>query len=480
MASFGKLKTKQLEWTANMTDLNHLARLHYAKPEMFQDTMNQLFSARNYYADNALTSMLFGTAAEKTVNSLEHEWNMKGADVTPLIIMENILPVANTTPGLRRRPFDIKVDKNWYLPGDVLSFGGNKKHQVRIQSQPRIHGDGFAYTVRLNNDDPAAFLPIAYLRSGQKVTKLFSTYEEANEQRGSTQFSGTTAMRNRLSKFAKQYRITDYASIEVLATKIRDSQGGTHDMWMRYADVEYWMQWYRELEAGAWYSRSTNSVIGGNGRPVVQGAGIQEQLEDSHQEGYNVLTADFIEEYLMDIFYSRTAPGKGRKIVGYTGEYGMLQFHRAIQDKVNKSGFVQNFEQFSSKTSSPLHDNAQSFGYQYTEYKMANGSSLTLMHNPLYDDRSINHEIDEASGFPKESQRISFLDFSGDAGESNVQLLKKKDAYAFGYVEGLYGPYGPSQGGRMAHGGSYYEMHVEQTMGVNLIDPTKCGELIKQ
>jgi hypothetical protein len=208
------------------------------------------------------------------------------------------------------------------------------------------------------------------------------------------------------------------------------------------------------------------------------GPGIQEQLEDSHQHRYSHLTAKLIEEYLQDIFYSRVKPGAGRQVKGFTGEYGMLQFHRAIQDWQNKSGFIKNIEVYTNKVTNSVHTNSLEAGYQFVKYNMANGASLELIHNPLYDDREINFEIDEVTGFPIESQRITFLDFSGESKNSNIKIMNKKDGFAFTYVEGMYGPYGPKNGGSSAHSGSYYEMHVEKSCGIHIHDITKCGELI--
>jgi hypothetical protein len=395
--------------------------------------------------------------------------------------VQNVEPVSNATPGKFKKPFKIKLDENWYLPGDVISPGtSDKKFQVRIQSQGQKHGDGTVYTVRMNSDDPQAFMPVKYLTPGQQWGKLFSQYEEANEQRGSTQFSMPLAFRNRMGKYGKQYKVTDYASTEVLAVGIPNPKTGKYEKsWMKYAEVEYWQQWYREIERGYWYSRSADTVPGANGRPVRMGPGVQEQLEDSHIHRYSHLSTKMIEEYLMDIFYGRVKPGKGRRIKGYTGEYGMIQFHRAIQAWVDKGGFIKNVELYTNKVQSEYNTNALEAGYQYVRYNMANGSSLELIHNPLYDDREINFEIDEVTGFPVESQRITFLDFSGeDAKSSNVKIMNKEKSFAFGYVCGLYGPTGPIQGGNAAHGGSYYEMHVEKSTGLHIHDITKCGELI--
>jgi hypothetical protein len=483
MATLGnKLVTSEMQWNANMTEQNHLGAALIAKPHKFSGTMDKLFTAQNYYSDNPMSSMLMGSSkTEETIGGTEWEWDLKGANTRPLVVIENVMPAAITKPGQFKSTFKLKLDENWFVAGDVLTPGAsNKAFQARVQENPVRHGDGWLYTLRMMTDRSDAFMPLKYFTKGTQWAKLYSQYEEAAEQSGSTQFSLPISLRNRMSKFRKQYKVTDYASTEVLAVGIPDSNGKIHQSWIRYADVEYWMQWYRELERGFWYTRSTDSVMGANGRPVRSGPGIQEQLEDSHIHYYSHLTAKLIEEYLMDIFYGRVKPGSGRRVVGYTGEYGMLTFHRAIQDWVSKSGFVRNVEVYTNGVKSELNVNSLEAGFQYVKYNMANGASLELVHNPLYDDRDINFEIDPVTGFPMESQRITFLDFSGDSGKSNIKLMKKKDGYAFGYVQGLYGPYGPSKGGSMAHSGSYYEMHVEQSCGVHIHDVTKCGEMILQ
>lgn len=474
-----KLITKQMPWHANMTELNHLGAALLIKPTVFEGKMTQLFTSMRY-SDNPLTTMLAGKN-EKTITTTRWEWNLKSANTRPLVITENAEPSSNTTPGKYKAIFKIKLDEDWYLPGDVVNPGAsNKKWQVRIQTQPIRQGSGFVYEVRGMSDDPQWFLPLKYLAVNTPWSKLFSQYEEAAEQSGSTQYSLPIAMENRMSRFRKKYRVTGDAAEEVLAIKIPDNKGMMHDSWIKYAEVEYWEQWYRELERGYWYSRSTDTVLGANGRPIYSGPGVQEQLEDSHQHFYTTLTARLIEEYLMDIFYSRVKPGKQRRIKGFTGEYGMIQFHRAI-DKVsreNGKGFISLVDtNFIGKATSPYNDNALSYGYQFTKYRMANGAELELVHQPLYDDREISSEIDPVTGYPMESQRITFLDFSPET-EGNISLMQKKNSFKLGYVMGLQSPYGPTQNKPMAHSGDYYEMHVQKQCGIHIEDVGRCGELI--
>ena len=471
-----RLITRRMPWHANMTEMNHLGRALIAKPTVFESKINKLFTAYQY-SDNPLTAVLTQAGKERTSPTTEWEWQLRTATTRPLVVLENL--ESTDKPGLMKTTFKLKLDENWFVPGDILHPGtSNKKFQVRIQETPYRHGNGWVYTVRLMSDNPADFLPTQYLTAGQQWSKFFSQYEEGGQQSGSTQFSLPITLKNRMSRYRKEYMITGDAANEVLAVKIPDSAGKYHDSWIKYAEVEYWQQWYRELDRGYWYSRSTNSVLGASGRPIYSGPGIQEQLEDSHVYRYSHLTATLIEEYLMDIFYSRVKPGPGRKVKAFTGEYGMLIFHRAIQDWMNKSGFIKNVEIFTDKVGSPYNANALAAGYQFVKYRMANGAELELVHNPLYDDREINFEIDPVTGFPMESMRFTFLDFSGEGASSNVCMVNKNKGMSLAYINGLQSPYGPVNNGPAAHSGDYYEMHVKKQCGVHIEDVSRCGELI--
>lgn len=483
MATMGsRLITRQMPWHANFTEQNHLGASLMARPAKFEGTMNKLFSAQNYYSDNPLGSMLISAkGGERTISQTEWEWELRGATTRPLVVIENVLPAAVTQPGKMKTSFKIKLDENWFLAGDVITPGtSNQKYQCRIEDEVRRDGDGWVYTVRLNSDDRQAFLPTQFLRPGQQWSKLYSTYGEAAEQSGSTQYSLPIALRNKLGKFRKHYQVTDYAGQEILAVMIPDSKGNMHRSWIPYAEVEFWLQWNRELELARWYSRSTRELLDSTGRPVRNYPGVQEQLEDSHIHRYSHLSARLIEEYLMDIFYGRIRPGAQRAVKGFTGEYGMLAFHRAVSDWMNKNGFIKNVEIFTRSTSSSYTGNtiALEGGFQFMRYNMANGSSLELIHNPLYDDRTIHHEIDPLTGFPVESQRITFLDFSNGESGSNIQIVNKQNGFGFGYKNGLYGNNGLMQGGMMAHAGEYYEMHCTKSEGLHIHDITRCGELI--
>ncbi len=228
-----KLVTKQMPWHANMTDLNHLGAALIAKPHVFESVMTRLFSATRY-SDNPMTYILSMMGKEEEITSNEWEWGLRTGMTRPLVVVENVEAVANTTPGKLKQNFKIKLDENWFVPGDVLHPGTtNKKYQVRVQEEPYRHGKGWIYTVRLMTDNAADFLPLTYLTPGTQWAKLFSQYEEAGEQSGSTQYSLPITLKNRLSRFRKKYQVTGDAHNQVLAVKVPDPNGKMHDTYSK-------------------------------------------------------------------------------------------------------------------------------------------------------------------------------------------------------------------------------------------------------
>lgn len=114
MATLGsKLITKEMEWNANMTEQSHLGRALLAKPTKLVGKMDQLFSASNYYSDNPVSSMLVGQKGkDETIGTTEWEWELKGASSRPLVVVENVEPTSNTTPGKFKKTFRLKLDED--------------------------------------------------------------------------------------------------------------------------------------------------------------------------------------------------------------------------------------------------------------------------------------------------------------------------------------------------------------------------------
>ena len=475
--SFDNLVIQKTPWHANMTEMNHLGRALIAKPEVFGPAMRKIFSSYRY-SDNPLTSLLGGPGKEKVITTSEWEYKLRGASTRPLISKGNANAAGITQPGIMKTEFFLWLDENWYVPGDELTPGvSDSRYLVRVQGTPTRKGGGWLYPVILVTTSSTLYMPLVYLKAGKKWGKMFSQYEEGATQSSSTQFALPMSLASRLSKYRKHMMITDEAQTSVLSVKIPDSTGKMHSTWFNYAETEFWEQYYRELERGYWYSRSSD-VLGSTGRTIKSGPGVFELMEYSNTQYFSNFSAKLLEDYLMSMLYSRVKPGSKRKLKVFSGEYGMMNFNNAVNNHFRSSGFVVMDSMLIEKENSPYHSNGLSYGAQFFRYKAGNGIEVELIHEPFFDDQEINFEIDPILGYPTNSMRYVFMDLTGDGMEQNIQLVRRKDQHFLNYVVGTIGPYGPIQSGFSAHAGGYYEMHAGDSTGVHIEDPTGLGQLV--
>lgn len=470
MRAQSKLAVLTRPFHANFTEVNHLGAAFMAEPHKFDKVLTRVFTATRV-ADNPLTAMTKGMGRTQEISSFDWEWEMMGASTRPLVAT-----AAASGSGLTLSEFTLTLDEDWFKPGDVISpSAGVTRQLVRIQSGPVAAsgpGVGFEYVARLMSDSQTDSLSAAAQAAGVQWSKMFSVYEEGGDQSGSTTYAMPMKLRSNLSTYRKEYSVTGDAANQSLVVALMDANGKVYKdyKWLKYAEAEYWIQFYKEKERGLWYGRSQSSVAGANGRIARTGPGVQELLEDSHVHYYNTLTEKLIREYLLDIFFGRVDMSN-RNIVAYTGEYGMLAFHQAMMNA--SAPFLTVDSKFISGSGSNLE-----FGGQFVKYRGPNGITLTLRHNPVYDDREINHIYHDELQVPIESMRFTFLDFGGAKGDANIKYVHKKGGYKLGYVSGLQTPYGANKGGIMSNAKDSYTMIVHDQCGVQIDDVTRCGELI--
>lgn len=469
------------EMTANMTEANNLGYLLHNRPVEVLPFMDRLFSMENIASDNPLMSGLYGNIKKDTITSTEWEWMVKGFDTRPLMVVKNYVPSGETMVK-GKEPVQVAFEKNYYVYGDILKpLNAPETVQYRVIRGPEtISSGGYLYTLEPVEDSEFKSVPAKFFNVGEYWNKMFSAYGEGADKRGSTTFGGSLAFRNRLSLIAKKYKITDLADLQVLEVKIPDSNGKFHKAWMGYVDVEFYKQWRGEEDKLLWYALSTRSLTDNTGRTVRLGAGVEEQVKDGGFVQYvNNYNHRLFEDYLMNVFYTRSAPGSSnRNVKGLTGEFGLLELNKVGKDMVEKSGFVLSMETITKKAKSAYNSNAYEAGYQITKLNLGNNISLELLHNPAYDDRKLFTAVDPVSGKPAKSLEISFIDFRGKS-NPNVVIKDLKNGFGFGYYNGIYGNKGFLKGGQMSHVGAWYEMHIQRYLGVQITDSTATGKLGK-
>lgn len=487
--TINKLQVRQAKFdSTRMTDLNHWSKSLALKPHVFEAPHRLLFASKtnslNLSQGNILEG-IFGLGKTKYIDDLTWSWKMNVKGYRPITILEN--RTSGTTPGQYRQPIRVLVDVDLAAIGESWGPGSSDKSQVVTVVDKKKEGRGFLYTLKTYTEGPEHFIRPNYLEPGTKWTRMYAMRGEAAETGGHTETQTQIEYKNSLVKLRKEYQVTDFASQAVLDITFKDENGKVYRSWMDMQEAQYHMAMNKELAMHAMYSRLGDQPLidPDSGYPINPGAGMQQQISfGGNVERYTTLTAELIEAFFDKIVYSRISPGDLGEVIGFSGHYGMKEFHKALDVWTGGRAIVKESNVFIKGDPKGVHNNSLRTGYQYTVFDLPNGGSFRLIHNPLNDDKEIHRDIDPLTGFPLESQRITILDVTGGNGQSinqrdNICLVRKNKVYGTTIVEGRYGPGGAITGDRAKHSGDYYRVDISDSVGIEIKDPTVTGELVK-
>jgi hypothetical protein len=258
-------------------------------------------------------------------------------------------------------------------------------------------------------------------------------------------------------------------------------------MWMHYVDYEVECQFSDYKNNALAFGRSNRTSngeymnFGKSGNVIKTGAGLYQQMEVANTTYYNDFSIKLIEQALYELSASKLGFGD-RYFLIKTGEMGAIQFHKAVLQEV--SGWTQFKLDNSStgvvkKTSSPLHQNALSAGFQFVEYLAPNGVRVKIDVDPYYDD-TVRNKVMHPNGGPAFSYRYDIMDI-GTMDQPNIFkcAIKGQSEYR-GYQ---WGPFrNPFTGATNNPYASFDEdaavIHKYATLGICVLDPTRTMSLI--
>lgn len=490
--NLGSLQVRRAKFdSSRMTDLNHWTKQMAIKPHIFEAADRMLFASKTNSLElskgNILES-LYGVTKTVYIDDLEWGWKMNVNSMSPITIIE-YRPNPNDAdavafPGKYRSKFKVLVDNDYGQIGESWGPGSSDKSQVVTIVDKVKEGRNYLYTLQTYTEGAEHFIDPKYLRPGTQWTRLYTMRGEAAESGGWLERGTDIEFKNRLVKLRKEYKVTDFAAQAVLEIAFVDDNGNKHRSWMDMQEADYIRAMNREASYYALYSRigDTPLIDPDSGYPISPGAGIQQQIQwGGNVEYYNNLSVELIEDFISRVVYSRISPGDLGEIVAFSGYYGMQNFSKALdvwsggKAVIRESNLIKNDPK-------GVHNNSLRAGYQYTVYDLPNGGSFRLIYNPLYDDRGLHRDIDPLTGAPLESQRLTILDIRGGDGKSissdNIKLVRKNKLFGRTLIEGRYGP-GGTISNHAKHAGDFYEVHMSDSIGVQITDPTITGELIK-
>jgi len=483
-----KLQVRQAKFNSTkMTDLNHWSNQLAIKPTVFEAPTRAIFASKtnslNLSNGNVLEG-IFGLGKTKYIDDLNWSWKMKVKGYRPMTILEN--RTVGSTPGKYRQNITILVDVDLFTIGESIGPGSSDKSQVCVVKDKKAEGTrGFIYTLQVYTEGAEHFLNPKYLKPGTKWTRMFNMRGEAAESGSHTENYTNVEYKNSLVKLRKEYKVTDFAAQAVVEIAFQDDDGKVRKSWMDKQEADYYMAMNKEMATYALYSRLGDQPLidPDSGYPINPGAGMEQQISfGGNVERFTTMSAELIEAFFDRIVYSRINPGDLGEVVGLSGHYGMKDFSKALDTWTGSKAIIRESSTF-IKGAQGVHNNSLRTGYQFVTYDLPNGGAFKLVHNAMNDDKSIHRDIDPLTGVPLQSQRVTILDVTGGNGDSlskdNIKLVRKNKVYGSTRTLGRVGPGGVSTGDRATHSGDYYEVHISDSIGIEITDSTVTGELVK-
>jgi hypothetical protein len=488
----GKFQMTGFQHWKGLTKENHLGSAFLSAPQKATNLMVQLLA---YHRGKTLDTFLSQFPVREFEDDSEYTWDVVGSSRRNIPLIEardeNGTPVTASTGmvGVGTVPFYLVFPEDWFADGEYIVGNLNELYQFRVLGDPRMEGTNAVYKVELAGGNTAG-CPAERLLAGERFSIEAAFVEkELSRKVGDVRFSTPVSMRNEWSNIRIQHKEPGSNLNKKLAVGIpivKDGKKDVKNMWMHLVDYEVEVQFSEYKNNALAFGRSNRNAngeymnIGKSGNVIKTGAGLFEQMEVANTMYYNTFSIKLLEDALYELSAAKLDLGD-RYFVIKTGERGAIQFHKAVLNAV--SGWTQYLSDGNAalikKTTSNLHSNALSAGFQFVEYLAPNGVRVKIDVDPFYDD-PVRNKVMHPNGGVAMSYRYDIL-YIGTMDQPNIFKCQIKGQPEYrGYQ---WGPFrNPFTGASNNQYASFDEdaavIHKYATLGICLLDPTRTMSLI--
>ena len=451
----GKFQMLGFQHWKGLTSDNHLGSIFQLQPQKATNLMVQLLA---FYRGKTLDTFLNQFPTREFEDDNEYYWDVIGSSRRniPLVEARNengeVVEAGDPNVGVGTSPFYLVFPEDWFADGEVIVGHLNQVYPMRILGDARMEGTNAVYKVELMGGNTTG-IPAERLLAGERFSIDFAPVEkELSRKVGDVRFTSPVSMRNEWTTIRIQHKVAGNKLNKKLAMGIpmvRETEEGkqvkdTANMWMHYVDWEVECQFSEYKNNAMAFGTSNRNAngeymnFGKSGNVIKTGAGIFEQTEVANTIYYNTFSLKLLEDALYELSASKLGMGD-RVFVIKTGERGAILFHKAVLQTVSGwTTFVldNNSTRVVEKTSSKLHSNALSAGFQFVQYKAPNGVIVKLDVDPFYDD-PVRNKILHPMGGVAFSYRFDIW-YIGSMDQPNIFKCKiKGDNEYRGYQWGL-------------------------------------------
>lgn len=462
---------------SGMTESSHLSQAYLTEPERMDGVLAFAFGTQN---ENVLAMLTGGLGNTRFIDNREYKWDLHGQVQRAIEISADPI-TSGDKPGLGGAPFHMKFGENLFQVSDnIVADDGT---QARI-SQVRNNGLDYIVTAVLTDPDTSKWIDPKNIKPGARWSKDYSTVEEFSAKGGGTDFQAPMTLTNQLTTLRKSYTVTRSAATDVMVIELFGPDGESTKLWTKLAEWTALSQWYKEIDKAMIYSvynKDSQGMVklkGENQRPVYHGAGLRQQISPANKRIYYKLTYELLDTFLLDLSYNANRWGGNYNFVALTGKMGMREFSNAISERQHALGITVTD---SGTFITGKGDNLTLTGH-FKSVEFLNGIKLTVKEFSPYDDIVRNRTLHPVSKKPIESYRFTLLNFGTVDGKANIRKVAKRNSEnAMWHVAGSTTPFGDvakSTSTMRSSGLDGYEVHLLAEIGIQVQDPTSCGELI--
>lgn len=489
-----KFQTQTFTHWKGLTKDTHLGAAFLKHPQKASQLMVQLMAAKR---GKTLDTFLSKFPTKQFDTDDEYTWDVVGSSRRniPLVEARNedgaTVTASSGNVGAGTAPFQLVFAEDWFADGEYIVGNLNELYQFRILGDAKVEGTNYVYTVELAGGNIEG-VPAERLLAGERFS-IEAAYVEGTMSRkvGDVRFSTPTSMRNEFSHIRIQHKVPGNMLNKKLAVGVpvinESGKKDVKNMWMHYVDYQVECQFSDYKNNALAFGRSNRNAngeymnIGKSGNVIRTSAGLFEQMEYGNTSYYNTFSLKKLEAALLELCADKLDFSE-RTFIIKTGQRGAVLFHKAVLDSV--SGWTQFVFDNSSvnviqKSSSNLHANALSAGFQFVEYMAPNGIRIKVEVDSMYDD-PVRNKIMHPLGGPAMSYRFDIMDI-GTMDQPNIFkcTVKGEEEYR-GYQWGPFrNPFTGETGNPYA---SFDEdaavIHKYATLGICVLDPTRTMSLI--
>jgi len=480
------------DFSGLVTD-NHLGALWMEEPILISNMIENLYSVN--VADDYLT--FINRFPVKTVDDdLPIQWMLAGMDqkVIPLIAAydaTNTLITPSFQAGRNKSRFFMEFPEKYFFADHVIVGEKPDLYHVRLVDEPVQKGSHFVYEAELVTNDLTLFIPYEELVANTRWSISHSMTEQTLSKRGTgVHHTSPFRMEVEMSFFRKEYSVPgnmiNKGKNKPLAFAFKDEKGVTQTMWIKKLDWDFLKEFRRDTANMLLYGKSNKLAdgtyynTGSSGFQMRTGMGLRDQIAPSNIMTYNTFDLDSFTDFLLGLSVNKLPEDK-RKFVLATGEYGAIEFSKAVE--ANSRSI--DTSHLAYGTTNRFSGSPQAATYsrgQFIKYVTYRGIEIEVVIMPQYDD-IIRNKINMPGKMGRaESYRYTILDFGTSSGEPNIQrLVPKSGSEIYKYIPGLRDPFSPDNGinpGMTASRVDGYEIHRAFTGGIMVKNPMRLGEYI--